>query len=286
MEPTQRAADGGTAIDLDAVRGRIDATIADALGRAREEGAARAAAVVDLVDEIDRLVTAGGRRIRPLLLVLGHAAGGGRIEDALPAAAGLELFHTFALIHDDVMDEEDERRGVPATPRWFAAREPGGERLGRSVAILVGDLAFALAVDLVLSTPLPAERVLRAARRLRSMSLATAAGQYLDLRGDAEAGAVAALKTGVYTVETPLAIGAELAGAPDATIDRLAALARPAGVAFQLLDDVADGAAGPAARGDADRLLDRAAAALADAQIPPAAAAALVEMLRRVREGA
>jgi geranylgeranyl diphosphate synthase, type I len=286
MEPTQRAADGGTAIDLDAVRGRIDATIADALGRAREEGAARAAVAVDLVGEIDRLVTAGGRRIRPLLLVLGHAAAGGRIEDALPAAAGLELFHTFALIHDDVMDEEDERRGVPATPRWFAAREPGGERFGRSVAILVGDLAFALAVDLVLSTPLPAERVLRAARRLRSMSLATAAGQYLDLRGDADAGGVAALKTGVYTIETPLAIGAELAGAPDATIDRLAALARPAGVAFQLLDDVADGAAGPAARGDAVRLLDRAAAALADAQIPPAAAAALVEMLRRVREGA
>jgi geranylgeranyl diphosphate synthase, type I len=285
MDPMRRAAADG-AIDLDVVRGSIDETIARALARAREDARPHATAAVDLVEEIDRLVRAGGRRVRPLLVILGHVAAGGRIVDALPAAAGFELFHTFALIHDDVMDDEDERRGVPATHRRFAKGEPGGEAFGRSVAILVGDLAFALAVDLVLSTPLPAERILPAARRLWAMTLSTAAGQYLDLRGVGAAADVAALKTGAYTAEAPLAIGADLAGASPAVLGALASVARPVGIAFQLLDDAADGSGGPDAREEAVRLLDEAGAVLRTAPIEPAAAGGLGELLARLRREA
>jgi geranylgeranyl diphosphate synthase, type I len=285
MEPPQRHAArlaGDTPIDLDEMRGLIDATIAEALARARVEAGAHAMGSVDLVDELARLVGAGGKRIRPLLLGLGHAAAGGRLEDALAPAAGLELFHTFALIHDDVMDDEEERRGVPATHRRFAATGPGGAAFGRSVAILAGDLAFALAVDLVLSAPLPADRVLAAARRLRAMSLATAGGQYLDLRGRGATEHVAALKTGAYTAEAPLAIGAALAGASGEVMDALAAFARPVGIAFQLLDDVADGTASPAGGGDALRMLDEARSGLERAPLEPAAARALGELVERL----
>jgi geranylgeranyl diphosphate synthase type I len=277
-------------IDLDELRTRIDEALSAALARARREVADRAAAAVDLVDEIARLVGAGGRRIRPILCLLGHAAGGGRADGALDAAAGLELLHTFALVHDDVMDEDDERRGVPSTHRLFAepggaggsggsGGGPGGAAFGRSAAVLVGDLAFALGVDQLLSAPMPAERVLAAARRLRGMALSTAAGQYLDIRGERGA-VVRALKSGVYTAEVPLAIGAELAGAPPEVLEALEGFARPVGAAFQLLDDAADGAASSPdeARRQASRLLDEAEGALGRSAID----GAVVDALGRV----
>jgi geranylgeranyl diphosphate synthase, type I len=272
---------------LDAVelRARIDAELEAVLARARSDVASRAPASAELVDEIDRLVRAGGRRVRPILCVLGHAAAGGRIEDVVPAAAGLELLHTFMLVHDDVMDDEWERRGVPATHRRFAEAGPEAEAFGRSAAILVGDLAFALGVDLVLSTPVAPGRVLAAARLLMPMALATAAGQFLDVRGDGGRDVdLAALKTGAYTAETPLAMGAVLAGAGPEVLAVLGAFARPVGVAFQLLDDVADGAAGTGAATRASRLLDEGERALVGAPITPVAAAGLREVVGWLRE--
>jgi geranylgeranyl diphosphate synthase type I len=272
---------------LDAVelRARIDAELEAVLARARSDVASRAPASAELVDEIDRLVRAGGRRVRPILCVLGHAAAGGRIDDVVPAAAGLELLHTFMLVHDDVMDDEWERRGVPATHRRFAEAGPEAEAFGRSAAILVGDLAFALGVDLVLSTPVAPGRVLAAARLLMPMALATAAGQFLDVRGDGGRDVdLAALKTGAYTAETPLAMGAVLAGAGPGVLAVLGAFARPVGVAFQLLDDIADGAAGTGAATQASRLLDEGERALVGAPITPVAAAGLREVVGWLRE--
>jgi geranylgeranyl diphosphate synthase type I len=269
-------------IDLDGVRARVDDVLFAELERAKAEIAARSAEAAALVEELERLAHAGGKRLRPVLCVLGHAAAGGAVEDVLPAAAGLELFHTFALVHDDVMDDEDERRGVDATHRRFAKAEPGGEAFGRAAAILAGDVALVLATDLVLSAPLPSERVLGAAHRMRAMALATAAGQYLDVAGSSRTPDLAALKTGVYTTEAPLAIGAELAGAGADLTEVLGRFAHPLGVAFQLLDDVADGSAPADAANDARRLLDDAAAVLSGARIDPPAAAALREIVFRL----
>jgi geranylgeranyl diphosphate synthase type I len=280
-----RSAPGG--IDRDEIRLRVDDVILSELRRARTDLAARSARSADLVDEIERLVAAGGRRLRPTLCVLGSVAAGGPVEEILPAAAGLELFHTFALVHDDVMDDEDERRGVASTQRRFAEEGPGGEAFGRSAAILVGDLALALGVDLLLSTPLDPRRVLAAARRIREMALATAAGQYLDVRGEAGP-IVSSLKTAVYTAEAPLALGADLAGGTPELQAALRAFARPLGLAFQLLDDAADGEAGrsPARSAEAGRLLDESEAALADRSIAPPAAYALGEIVAVLRGAA
>jgi geranylgeranyl diphosphate synthase type I len=265
------------AFEAAGLRNRIDDVLLGALDRARLELAARAPASVELIDELDRLVRAGGKRVRPILCILGHAAAGGRVEDALSAAAGIELLHTFMLVHDDLMDDEVERRGVMATHRRFALSRPDGEAFGRSAAILVGDLAFAMGVDLVLATPAAPARVLAAIRLLLPMAFATAAGQFLDVSGavGSPSDPLASLKTAAYTVETPLAIGAELAGAPPDVLAALAAFGRPIGVAFQLLDDVADGSAGAGDAARARRLLDEAEASLDGAPIAPAAAAAL-----------
>jgi geranylgeranyl diphosphate synthase type I len=274
-------------LDAAELRARIDAELEVVLARARSDIMRRAPASAELVDEIERLVRAGGKRVRPILCVLGHASAGGRVVDVVPAAAGLELLHTFMLVHDDVMDDERERRGVPATHRQFAEAGPEAEAFGRSAAILVGDLAFALGVDLVLSTPVASERVLAAARLLLPMALATAAGQFLDVRGDGGRDVdLAAMKTGAYTVETPLAMGAALAGAGQEVLDALGAFARPVGVAFQLLDDIADGAAEAGTAKRALRLLDEGERSLVGAPITPAAAAGLREIVGRLREAA
>ncbi len=272
-------------LDLDRLRERVDAVLLAELRRAHDEIGARSPEAAALVDELERLTRAGGKRLRPILCVLGHAASGGVVDDVLPAAAGLELFHTFALVHDDVMDDEDERRGVDASHRRFAKREPGGEAFGRAAAILVGDVGLVLATDLVLSAPLPADRLLSAARRMRSMALATAAGQYLDVAGASNTIHVAELKTGVYTAEAPLAIGADLAGATLEAHEALARFGRPLGVAFQLLDDVADRSAPPWVADEAGRLLEQADAVLDDAPLEPAATHALHEVAVRLRAG-
>src|SRR5438128_10791707 len=104
----------GTAL-LDELRPRVDAELLAFLDRSRGELAALDRDASLLVDEIERLVRAGGKRVRPAFCYLGHlAAGGIDGPEIVRAAAALELLHTFALIHDDVMDEGPTRRGVPS----------------------------------------------------------------------------------------------------------------------------------------------------------------------------
>lgn len=276
---------------LDDVRAHVERRLRGFLAERRASLAQLDPGAATLVGELERLVEAGGKRIRPVFCVWGYrAAGGEGGEPILRAAGALELFHLFALVHDDVMDESDTRRGVPSTHRRFAAEAPPGvpspERFGRSVAVLVGDLAAVLADELLLGSGFPPERLLPALRRYGRMREEVAAGQLLDLRGEAGAGegrarAVAALKTGAYTVEGPLHIGAILAGGTPELLERLSAYARPLGEAFQLRDDVID--LGPnAAPGveprTVNRLISEAVAALEGGRLAPEARAALVSL--------
>ena len=238
----------------------------------------------EMVDELRRLVAAGGKRIRPAFCYWGHrAAGEDDGERIFRAAAALELFHTFALIHDDVMDESETRRGEPSTYARFAgarAGEPGALRYGRSVAVLAGDLAAVLADEALLGSGFPPERLLPALRRYARMREEVAAGQFLDVQGAGTASAdrVASLKTGAYTVEGPLHIGAMLAGGSPELLAALSRFARPLGLAFQFRDDLFDhgeGAVPGATASEVNRLIDKARSALDDAAIAQEAAAAL-----------
>ena len=123
---------------------------------------------VPLLDEVIRLVRSGGKRLRPAFCFWGYRAAGGEDDEAiLRVGAGLELFHTFALIHDDVMDEGAERRGAPTIhvrmAEWRGGT-PDAERFGVSSAILAGDFAMVLADHLFLHAGFPPE-LLAAVRR-------------------------------------------------------------------------------------------------------------------------
>jgi geranylgeranyl diphosphate synthase type I len=194
-----------------------------------------------------RLVLAGGKRLRPAFCHWAFVGAGGDPDDCrvVDAGAALELLHTFALIHDDVMDGAVTRRGVDTVHVAFEARHAvaewrgEGRRFGEGVAILVGDLAFVYADLLLADAPRTAIDV------FTELRLEVNIGQYLDLLGTVRpaggkeaARRIAQYKSGKYTVERPLHLGAALAGRLDELAGPLSAYGMPLGEAFQLRDDL------------------------------------------------
>ncbi|MFE2727316.1 polyprenyl synthetase family protein [Kitasatospora sp. NPDC059327] len=214
----------------------------------------------NLASPLQEFLAAGGKRVRPVFAMIGwHAAGGvGSVDTAHHLAASLELFHAFALIHDDLMDRSDTRRGRPTVHRALArtygrrppaspAEDPGAaaDRFGEAAAILIGDLAFVWSDELLhAGRPTPGQ-LARVLPLLDEMRTEVTLGQYLDLAHTGCAGpdvetafTVLRYKTAKYTVERPLHLGAALAGAEPALLDALSAYAIPLGEAFQLRDDL------------------------------------------------
>ncbi|GAA2784257.1 geranylgeranyl pyrophosphate synthase IdsA [Kitasatospora paracochleata] len=237
--------------DLAAVRREVDAALATFLDA--KEQSAPGPELPSLIAQL-RTFLAGGKRLRPLLCVCGWYAGGGAGDHApaVRAAAGLELFQAFALIHDDVMDASDTRRGQPSAHRALAAAYTanGGpadraEEHGLGAAVLLGDLALIWSDELLHGASLTVrspEQVLPLLDEMRSEVLY---GQYLDLQTTGRlsddvdtAVQVIRYKTAKYTVERPLHIGAALAGATAGVDASLSAFALPLGEAFQLRDDL------------------------------------------------
>jgi geranylgeranyl diphosphate synthase, type I len=208
---------------------------------------------------------AGGKRLRARFCLAGWRAvaeaGGPAVEiapEAIGAAAALEVFHAAALVHDDLVDNSDTRRGRPAAHRALetAHRDAGwggdAAAYGRAAALLLGDLLVAWSDDLFeesLADAVPsAARTARAeyARMRRDVTI----GQYLDIAEESAARTapdaehaeralrVASLKSARYSVQQPLLIGATLAGADAAQRRALADFGHPIGMAFQLRDDV------------------------------------------------
>jgi len=203
--------------------------------------------ILEPLESLRELIAAGGKRLRPAFCYWAFVGAGGDPDDGRLAdmCAALEMLHVFALIHDDVMDASDLRRGEPTVHRRFEhvhqLRRWSGcsEHYGSSIAILVGDLAMTYATLLVTSAPAPVVRL------FTELELEMCAGQFLDItcaaRRDRELGRamrIARLKSGKYTVERPLHLGAALAGHGEVLAPHLSAFGLPLGDAFQLLDDV------------------------------------------------
>lgn len=274
---------------VETLRADLDRVLTRFLDDRRAELAAMDPAARSLGDETGRLVGAGGKRVRPALCYWAFRAAGGAHGDAiLRAGAAIELLHTSALIHDDLMDRDDERRGVPATHVRFAKEAPPGiepDAFGVAGALLAGDLALVLSERCLRASGFPAERLDAAMSRFDRMRLEMAAGQFLDVSGSERHGRVRALKSASYTTEGPILIGAALAGAGPAAEASLRVYARIVGEAFQLRDDVLDGDAPPGSVARVDELADRAVRAIADAPLDPAGVEALVEIAGALRLG-
>jgi len=194
----------------------------------------------------------GGNRLRPAFAYWGwRGAGGADCEQAVAAATALELLQACALVHDDVMDGSDTRRGLPAAHRRFGTLHRGNEWLGSSeafgvgAAILLGDLCLSWADELLFQSGLPVDALVRGKPIYDVMRTELMAGQYLDLLEQARGGGsearamrVVRFKSAKYTIERPLHLGASLAGAPAETLVSYSGYGLPLGEAFQLRDDV------------------------------------------------
>ena len=237
---------------------RLELELAAFLAERRAQATAIDARLGRLLDELESALDAGGKRLRPLLAAWGYRAGGRELDDAMVrAAAALELLHTFALIQDDVMDQSATRRGRPASHVSLAAEVAvAPERFGRSAAILLGDLALIWADQLLAGSGFPPGRLTRALAIYNELRTEVTLGQYLDvLAGHSErvteeqALTVNHYKTASYTVQRPIQLGMALAGAPEALVEAVTGYAIPAGIAFQLRDDVLDAFGDPEVTG-------------------------------------
>ncbi len=204
-----------------------------------------------LTDALHDLI-AGGKRLRPAFCYWGFRGAGGEDSDELVmAAAALELFQACAIIHDDVMDGSDTRRGQPAAHRRFAGmhRSEGWlgdpEAFGMGAAVLLGDLCLSWSDEMLATSGLPHEELRRGQAVYAEMRTELMGGQYLDLLEQARGGGsveralrVARYKSAKYTIEKPLHLGAVLAGAGPEVLAAYSAYGLPLGEAFQLRDDV------------------------------------------------
>ncbi|MBA2423758.1 MAG: polyprenyl synthetase family protein [Actinobacteria bacterium] len=191
-------------------------------------------ATLPLAPELGRLEEAlryalesGGKRIRPILCLAVADATRGTVERALPAAAALELVHTFSLVHDDLpaLDDDAERRGRPSTHAAF----------GDGVAILAGDALLVEAFRLALSYDDPA-----IARELADATVGMIGGQYRDITGDdIDLEEVERLKTG-RLFAAAVGLGLHSAGVPNAEQGPWRAFGDELGLLFQVVDDILD----------------------------------------------
>jgi len=233
--------------EIRVVSDAVEARLREVIEAEIERWSAVDADLVAPLEALGRLVLGGGKRLRPAFCHWAYVGAGGdpTAGATIDAGAAFELLHAFALMHDDVMDGSDTRRGIPTIHVEFTAEHKRGEwrgegrRFGEGVAILVGDLAGVYADRMLDGTPPDARRV------WDELKIELNVGQYLDVLGTARGGTdldtarrIARYKSGKYTIERPLHLGAALAGRLDDLREPLSAYGDPLGEAFQLRDDV------------------------------------------------
>ncbi len=242
--------------DDPAFRTRVDAALTEFVDRQRPVLAELGPDLAEFADSALGFVV-GGKRLRPQFCFAGWLIAGGEPGDDgfVRAAASLEWLQASALVHDDLMDGSDTRRGRPSIHREYESRHTGDERsgdavgFGLSTAVLLGDLMLSWCDEMlthaVLRSPSMAGNLQEARVYFDLCKSEVVAGQFLDVVGQTrpslsvdEAMKVVRYKSAKYTVERPLHIGAALAGADTALIGALSEVALPLGEAFQLRDDV------------------------------------------------
>ncbi|XRD70754.1 polyprenyl synthetase family protein [Microbacterium esteraromaticum] len=255
-----------SSLALDAVAARLGRFLDEIRGSSAEYGP-DAALFIDAA----AATLAGGKRLRARFCHAGWYAASGRVaspqDEVWGMAAALEIFQSAALVHDDLIDNSDTRRGKPASHRALEAahRRAGwhgdAEAFGRSAAVLLGDLLVAWSDDLLEQTLVGHPHAAAARAEYARMRRDVTIGQLLDVTEESawntspttspldRALRVAALKSARYSVEEPIVLGATLAGAEPGLLDALRAFGHPVGMAFQLRDDVLGAFGDPAVTG-------------------------------------
>lgn len=250
---------------LSAVPSAVNQCLSSYFEASAQEFSAIGPEFAQAVSFLEDFTLLGGKRVRPMFAWAGIRAGleggGGSLsfpcDDAnsapqalLSAVSAMELIQACALIHDDIIDRSDTRRGNPTTHRRFETQHRAeawagtSEHYGTSQAILTGDLALAWADDMFQYSGVSAQALLNARGPWRAMRTEVIGGQILDVNVESTGSesvedslTVIKYKTASYTVARPLHIGAALVGASDTTVDTLRSIGQDIGEAFQLRDD-------------------------------------------------
>jgi geranylgeranyl diphosphate synthase type I len=203
-------------------------------------------------DALTSFLLDSGKRLRPLFAYAGFVSSGGSLEKpVIRAMAALELLQACALIHDDLMDGSDTRRGKPSIHRHFETIHVQDQldgfapHYGLSAAVLLGDLALVWSDQMLNSAGLTAEQFARVLPYYNEMRVELMAGQFLDIHEQTQKNTnvdrslkIARYKSGKYTIERPLHLGAAMTSAPTEIFSALSAYGLPLGEAFQLRDDL------------------------------------------------
>lgn len=205
----------------------------------------------DMLERLQEFCLRDGKRLRPYLVYTAYQLGGGQKRD-LALAAGLipELIHNFLLVHDDIMDKSQTRRGGLTMHAAYASQDGGREaaHLGVSLGILAGDLLYHLASRACQNLTTTAEKKLAVWAEMESAVRWTIFGQELDMQlarlqhvSQEDLLTMYQYKTAYYSFEAPLLIGALLAGRQHQDLEALSEYALQCGIAFQITDDLLDG---------------------------------------------
>jgi len=200
------------------------------------------------IEIIEEYTLRGGKRIRALLMIIGYRMYGGKGDEIIKAAASLELVQSYFLIHDDIMDESELRRGKKTVHKIYEEEHlhkgyPGNpQRFSENAAIIAGDLVNVYAFELLSNTAFIAELKEKAMKELERIMEYTGYGQLIDVYSgvlntfsEEDLLLLHEYKTANYTIYGPLALGAILAGKEP---EPLRDFAIPIGIAFQLQDDI------------------------------------------------
>lgn len=208
--------------------------------------------IVDAIRYAEKIIMSGGKRARAAFMYYGYiAAGGKERKKMLKTSASIELIHAFLLIHDDVIDRDGLRHGVKTihcryaeiAKKHFKNKNP--EHFGNSMAIIIGDMIGALGNQIIFESKFAPELIMKALRKMQNIVSFTVVGQsediYIENRGKATEREILRMyenKTAKYTIEGPLQLGAILAGADEKFLQSVSAYSIPAGIAFQIQDDI------------------------------------------------
>lgn len=208
--------------------------------------------VAEALGHAQSIIMAGGKRLRSAFMYYGYLGAGGMEEEKiLETSISVELIHSFLLVHDDIIDRDDVRHGVPTLHRRYADfgrrffPDRDVEHFGTAIALVMGDMLYSFGNDIIFRSDFPKERIFAALSCLQNIVSFTVVGQardiYMEYKRDASEEEILAMyrnKTAKYTVEGPLHMGALLAGAPPELLVALSAYAVPLGIAFQIQDDI------------------------------------------------
>jgi len=232
---------------------RVDAVLDSFFSLAKRRASVMGPRYVELWNVLKRN-SDGGKRFRPRMVVSAYEAMGGADPEACAVVgAAFELLHTALIVHDDVIDRDFSRRGIPNVSGSYrddattsGISTPAAEHRGMSAAVIAGDLALAGASRLLLDVTCAEETRARLLDILDEAIFASAGGELLDVElslapevpSVSEVLEMERAKTAVYSFEAPLQAGAVLAGAPEPVIEALGEFGREVGIAYQIVDDL------------------------------------------------